>query len=74
MSEINASAVPKMKVTDLRSELAKRCLDTKGLKQVLVDRLSAALESGGSWRKETAYNMADSTLVEEIHESNTNTI
>ena len=44
MSELNASAVKKMKVTDLRSELTKRGLDTKGLKQVLVDRLLTALE------------------------------
>ena len=32
---------------------------------------SAKSRSDGSCRKETAYNMADSTLVEEIHESNT---
>ena len=44
MSELNASAVKKMKVTDLQSELMKRGLDTKGLKQVVVDRLLAALE------------------------------
>ena len=69
MSEINASAVKKMKVTDLRSELTKRGLDTKGSKQVLVDRLLAALESGGLCRKETTSNMVDSTLDEEIHDS-----
>lgn len=44
MSELNASAVKKMKVADLRSELTKRGLDSKGLKQVLVDRLLEALE------------------------------
>ena len=44
MSELNASAVKEMKVTDLRSELTKRGLDMKGLKQVLVDRLLAAAE------------------------------
>ena len=32
---------------------------------------SAKSQSDGSCRKETTYNMADSTLVEEIHESNT---
>ena len=72
MSEINASAVKKMKVTDLRSELTKRCLDTKGSKQVLVDRLLAALESDGLYRKETTFNMVDQTLEEEIHDSSNN--
>lgn len=44
MSDLNASAIKKMKVTDLRAELTKRGLDAKGLKQVLIDRLMAAIE------------------------------
>ena len=32
---------------------------------------SAMIQSNGSCRKETTYNMADPTLVEEIHKSNT---
>ena len=32
---------------------------------------AAKSQSDGSCRKETTYNIADSTLVEEIHESNT---
>lgn len=35
----------KMKVVDLRNELAARNLDTKGVKNVLVKRLKDALES-----------------------------
>ena len=44
MSELNASVVQEMKVTDLRSELTKRGIDTKGLKQALVGRLLVALD------------------------------
>lgn len=42
MAEVTDPA--KLKVTELRAELQARGLDTKGLKNVLVERLREALE------------------------------
>lgn len=38
--------VAKLRVADLRAALAERGLDAKGLKAVLVERLTATLEVG----------------------------
>lgn len=43
---MDPSKLDKMKVVELRAELAARGLDTKGVKAVLVDRLKQALEDG----------------------------
>ena len=45
MSEIN---IKKMKVAELREELQKRGLDTKGTKPVLLKRLEEAVLAEGS--------------------------
>ncbi|KAK3736633.1 hypothetical protein QZH41_017018 [Actinostola sp. cb2023] len=43
MSELTPASVKKLKVTELRSELSKLGLDTKGNKPVLVERLLEAI-------------------------------
>ena len=45
MSELDAAAVKKLKVVDLRAELTKRGLDAKGNKPALVERLLEAISS-----------------------------
>ena len=44
----NVSALKKLKVTELREELTKRGLDSKGVKDELVQRLADAMEVQGT--------------------------
>ena len=46
MSELNVNAIKKLKVAELRAELTRRGLDSKGNKPVLVERLIEAISSG----------------------------
>jgi len=43
----NTTHLKKMKVTELRDELSNRNLDTKGVKDELIQRLAAAMEAEG---------------------------
>lgn len=48
MPEYRAMDLGKLKVVELRAELAARGLDQKGVKAILVSRLQAALERDNS--------------------------
>ena len=41
---VSTTELKKLKVSELREELAKRDLDTKGVKEDLISRLAAAME------------------------------
>ena len=52
MSELNVNAIKKLKVAELRAELTRRGLDSKGNKPVLVERLIEAVSAGDEEMKE----------------------
>lgn len=55
---IDGKALSDLKVVDLKNELEKRGLPTKGVKKELVDRLREHIEQteGGSTQQEVAFN------------------
>lgn len=62
--------IEKMLVTDLRAELQKRGLDTKGLKKDLFDRLKEAMDSEAAGGNSDAPSNADGQNQSEKIEEN----
>lgn len=60
MLEYSAMDLAKLKVVELRAELANRGLDQKGVKAILVSRLQAALDRESLNTRTAA---ADTTVV-----------
>lgn len=51
---VSASELKKLKVSELRDELAKRALDTKGVKDDLIARLANAMEGEDAVAKQSS--------------------
>ena len=70
-AKMDTAAVRKLKVTELRVELEARGLATKGLKAVLVARLTEAIEAGAAEEvvveAETEEVVAETDADAEVH-------
>ena len=66
---LTVSMINKMKVSELQSELTERHLDTKGTKQVLINRLISSLEIAEPARDERQGDSEQDDSKDESHSS-----
>lgn len=71
VSNVKLSELKKLKVTELRDELARRGLETKGVKDDLIVRLSEAMEAEATVEAEgQGAEMADAEQINEVVDIN----